>query len=337
MHQILLIYNRVEGQWLESSSGVLEQLSAVKDALESLGFPFKTVEIHDLSHLARVLRENPHPIVFNLIEEFADGIDYACYVPAFAAAFGKVCTGNSTSALLLAQNKWLTKIILLSAGIPVPQGICIPVGRELAENSLPDGRYIIKPALSDASEGIDSDSVIDLPDAGCSQIIERIHYRLKQPALVEEYIPAREFNIALMQSGDKLLTLPVAEIDLSGLDTKKPAIIDYQAKWVTDSFSYQNTPRIIPADLDEKIAQKIRQYAVRSWGLLGCSDYARVDFRMDERGKIYVLEVNPNPDISPDAGFAAALKAQNITYKDFIKNVIRNAQKICENYIGKDI
>jgi D-alanine-D-alanine ligase len=153
---------------------------------------------------------------------------------------------------------------------------------------------------------------------------------------VEKYIAGREFNIALLQSGSDLRTLPVAEIDFSAFGSQKPAIVDYDAKWKKDSFSYNNTPRIIPADLMEQAAQKIRQYAVQAWNILGCSDYARADFRMDEKQNVFLIDLNPNPDISPDAGFAAALDAAHITYRNFIKTVIDNAEKRLSKQIKKD-
>ena len=114
--------------------------------------------------------------------------------------------------------------------------------------------------------------------------------------------------------------LPLAEIDFSAFSDKQLKLVDYEAKWVKESFGYNNTPRIIPAPLAEPVAEKVRHLALQAWDALGCRGYARVDFRLDEKDNPYVLEVNPNPDISPDAGFAAALEAAKIPYEQFVLN-----------------
>jgi D-alanine-D-alanine ligase len=119
--------------------------------------------------------------------------------------------------------------------------------------------------------------------------------------------------------------MPLAEIDFSTFTDDKPRIVGYSAKWLEDSFEYQNTPRVIPAPISQKIAQHVRQVALDVWHVLGCQDYTRVDFRLDEKGRPLIIEANPNPDISPEGGFAAALAAGHIPYAKFVEAMVSNA------------
>ncbi len=272
-----------------------------------------------------VLEHNSHKVVFNLIEELPDSILDACYVPAICSAHGRACTGGDTPALLLTQDKWKTKVVLRAADIPCPQGMIVPLGRKISTTGLAPGRYIVKPVFSDASEGISPSSVVELPGRALHKAVDRIHAECRQPALVEQFIAQRELNVSILQLNGKVEVLPIAEIDFAAFDAGRPRIVDYDAKWRTDSFAYNNTSRIIPAHLSGRIAQMVRRCAIAAWHQIGCRDYARVDFRMDDKDNIFVLEINLNPDISPDAGFAAALEAGGITYQEFIEMLINNA------------
>ena len=130
--------------------------------------------------------------------------------------------------------------------------------------------------------------------------------------------------------------LPLAEIDFSAFEAGRPRIVGYEAKWLEDSFEYQHTPRIIPAPLPKRVAERIRELAAAACRTLSCFEYCRVDFRLDKANRPYVLEVNANPDISPDAGFAAAIEAAGISYPAFVKLEIDNAvsQSACRKHGG---
>jgi D-alanine-D-alanine ligase len=117
--------------------------------------------------------------------------------------------------------------------------------------------------------------------------------------------------------------LPVAEIRFDAFPADKPRIVGYAAKWHSDSFEYQNTPRsfAVEPELDEQL----RRLALECWALFRLEGYARVDFRVDERGSPWVLEVNANPCLSPDAGFAAALAEAGIGYEAAVATLIDDA------------
>ncbi len=317
----------------ESNVSVLEEVGAVADTLDKLGFDYRVESIKQISDLPEVLNRNPEKIVFNLVEDLNGHVLDFCYVPAICSAHGKACTGNDTPCMLLAQDKWRTKSILRSANLPCPKGVIVPIGQKIYPSGLTRGKYIVKPVFSDASEGIDTKSVVDLPGPALHEAVERIHEQLNQPALVEQFIPTRELNVSVLQRDDQVDVLPIAEIDFSAFGDNYPHIVDYSAKWQSDSFTYNNSPRIIPASLPDDVAEQVRTVALGAWNVLGCQDFVRVDFRLDENDNIFILEVNPNPDISPDAGFAAALGAGGISYEEFVQIVLHNAlSRLGEKY-----
>lgn len=328
MEPVLVIYNDFAcagGGFEESRAGVMDQVRAVTDALEKLGIDHETQAVTNLRHLAALLLRRKERLIFNLAEEIAGAIREAAYVPALCESFGVGCTGSSAESLFLALNKVHAKAVLQAAGLPVPPGAHVEPGLSLDAAALPPGRYIVKPACTDASEGIEADSVIDIPSPHADTLVRRIHERFGQAAVVERFIPDRELNVSVIEHGGKPRVMPLAEIDFSAFNADQPKIVDYAAKWLPDSFGFNNTPRKIPADLPEPVAQEVRDLAVRAWAALSCRDYARVDFRLDERMQPYVLEVNPNPDISMDAGFAAALAAGSVAYDRFVWLMLQNA------------
>jgi D-alanine-D-alanine ligase len=338
---ILLIHNAVDDEiategkvaFRESNIALIVEAATVTDALETLGIKYQTKIIKTLEQLPDILIRNNRGIVFNLVEELPSSILHACYVPAVCRAHSWACTGNDTPALILAQNKWQTKAVLRAANVPTPDGAIVPVGQKTSLKHLPRGKYVVKPVFSDASEGIDADSIVELPSEALSKAIKRIHERFNQPAIVEQFIPNRELNVSLLQQNGEVKILPIAEIDFSAFDMDRPRIVDYSAKWEVGSFAYNHTPQIIPAQISEKASELVRQYALAAWNATGCQDYTRVDFRMDDNEQVFVLEVNPNPDISPDAGFAAVLTAAGISYERFIEILLDNAsmRSSCES------
>lgn len=316
-------------QSVESDAGVIEEVKAVAEALSRLNIPFRIKAVESLAALTTTLGHAREHLIFNLVENFPGRPADAMQVPILCEAFGKECTGNDSTCQVLALDKWRTKAVLRAAGLPVPGGIIIPPGHRSAMSSaLPPPPWIVKPLFADASEGIHASSVIASGMNNLLKAVARVHREFKHPALVEQFFGTREINISVLQDGKSIKALPVAEIEFRDFGENRPRIVDYAAKWHTDSFEYKNTVRVIPAKLDKTTAHQLQSAALEAWQTMGCRDYARVDFRLDEAGKFVILEVNPNPDISPDSGFAAALACSHIPYQKFVK-------KVCENAVAR--
>ena len=182
---------------------------------------------------------------------------------------------------------------------------------------------LVKPAFEDASVGIENESIV----INSKQLRKRIEHVLKQfnqPALVEEFIEGRELNIAVM--GDKKLrVLPISEIDFSAMPDHLHNIVSYQAKWDPHHESYHKTIPICPASLPKNIEKRAKEVAFKAFKVMGCRDYARVDIRLSKDNKLFVLEVNPNPDITEGAGFMRSAQHAGMTYAQALKRIVKYA------------
>ncbi|MBM4018551.1 MAG: GNAT family N-acetyltransferase [Planctomycetes bacterium] len=324
---------RAGAAWRESDAAVSYEVSAVEAALARLGLPHRTVGLARPADLPRVLASAPEQVVFNLVEGYAGAPAEAAHVPAFCRAFGKACTGSDTACLVLAQDKWQSKAALQAAGLPCPAGALAADGDRLRHGrrvgprgALGTGPFIVKPVGADGSEGIDASSVVSSAGPALERAVRRVHKQFRQAALVERFIDGRELNVSLLECRGRPRVLAVGEIDLSAFPRGRPRIVDYAAKWLPDTFEYRHTPVVVPALLSAAQARRVHELALAAWRVMGCRDYARVDFRMDGRGRLFILDVNPNPDVSPDAGFAAALAEAGIPFHRFAAMLIAGAR-----------
>lgn len=327
---VLILHNEPKpsghsGVYLESEAGVLAEVQAVGQALHKLNVPHRTVGVRRFEELPAVLAAADESVIFNLVEGFWSDTGQETLVPTVVASFGKACTGNDSRALLMTLDKWECKTLLAAAGLPTPKGLIVRPGQSVPAKGLFEGPYIVKPVSTDASEGIDKTSVIRKRGKALAEAVKRIHDRMSQPALIEQYVEGRELNVSVISRKGEMEVLPLAEIDFSAFEEGRPRIVGYEAKWLEDSFEFKHTPRIIPAPLPSRLAEEVRKLAVAACRALHCFEYCRVDFRLDKANRPCVLEVNANPDISPDAGFAAALDAGGIAYKAFVRLVVDNA------------
>lgn len=327
---VLILHNEPQpsgrgGGFAESDAGVLDEVRAVGEALDKLHMPHRAVGVRRFEDLPAVLAASDEPVVFNLVEGFWTNAEQAAQVPTLVAGFGKACTGNDVQGLLLSLDKWQSKSLLAAAGLPTPGGIVVPTGQPVPARDLFEGPYIVKPVQSDASEGIDKTSIVAGRGKALRDAVRRIHDRMAQPAMIEQYIEGRELNVSVIRRRGGPEVLPLAEIDFAAFEEGRPRIVGYEAKWLVDSFEFRHTPRVIPAPLPKRLAQQVRDLAIAACRTLQCFDYCRVDFRLDGSNRPYILEVNANPDISPDAGLAAALAAAGIAYKAFVKLTVENA------------
>ncbi|MBM3294543.1 MAG: ATP-grasp domain-containing protein [Candidatus Aminicenantes bacterium] len=259
-------------------------------------------------------------VVVNLCEAFLGLPQLEANVAAAFELFDIPYTGNDSRTLALCLNKWKTKAVLKSAGLPTAPGVLVETAEAKVDLPFP---LIVKPNTEDASLGIHPESVVR-DEASLRARIQRILDHFEEPVLVESFIEGREFNVAVMDV-EQPEALPVSEIDFSDLPEGQPAICGYEAKWHTDGVLYAATKPVCPAKIEDELKTKLQEAAVKAFLACECRDYARVDFRVDKKNRIHVLEVNPNPDISLDAGYVRALKAAGIEYKVFWQKLIDKA------------
>jgi D-alanine-D-alanine ligase len=243
-------------------------------------------------------------------------------------AMGLPYTGSPTESIVLSTHKPLAKELLFRAGISTPAWFG-DRRRSHADNSTdspfqPGTPYVLKAISQHASIGLDDHCVVATDDrVDLERLLAEQAARLGCPCFAEEYIEGREFNLSLLDSVDGPEVLPPAEIDFTAFPADKPRIVGYRAKWEEESFEYRHTPRSfdIPAS-DQMLLDSLRAAACDCWDLFRLVGYGRVDFRVDREGRPWILEVNANPCLSPDAGFAAALARAAIPFDEAVARIL---------------
>ena len=326
--KILILSNAPCGQTPEleriSESAVADEVAAVELALHELGYRTCATAIRDFGELQTALASYPPDLVFNLCEGLNGHSAFESHIAAMLELQGIAFTGNQSLTLALARNKNLAKKIMRSSGILTPDWICC---REIPQ-CLPETLHfplICKPACEDASLGILSDAVVHDFPALIRKLEKLLPDYSAEGILIEEFIPGREFNVALLPEASGIRALPPAEIDFSGLKSDQQQIVSYSAKWLEDDELYRNTPSFCPTDLPEALLHGLQQTALAVHQALEANSYGRVDIRLDKQGRIFVLEYNPNPDITPGAGFSKALQADKTPYPEFVRKVLQEA------------
>ena len=299
---------------------VEEEMQLIVRALESGGHTAKLVNVRDnFANLLAALETEKPDVVMNLVEFFRDDPEQEHHVPAVFELLGISYTGNRPLALSMCQKKPQAKALLAAAGVPVPRGIIVDAKHPVPQEVGLRFPLIVKPAYDDASGGIDSGSVVhDRP--GLENRVSQLLRENRMTALVEEYIDGREIHCAIL--GDH--PLPLYEMEFKGgVDDhgrELPRIITYRAKWDPYSRDHHAVEGKCPVeDLSPELVQKIQAVAMDAYHALNCRDYARVDMRLDTNtGDVFVLEVNPNPDLADSCAFAASARASGRTYARMI-------------------
>jgi len=316
-------YDPLTGPKLERASeeSVEQTAKEVLTAVTELGYTAFILPLHKsfMRFLNRVKDLNAD-IIINLCEAFAGYPQLESNVAAAFELLGVPFTGNDSRTLALCLNKFKTKAVLKSYGLPTAPSKLVDSPDQKVDIPFP---LIVKPNAEDASLGIHPESVARDQESLQKQV-QKVLDVYEQPALVEAFIEGREFNVAILDNS-KPEALPVSEIDFTKMPEGQTHILCYQAKWLTDDILYTTTPPVCPAPIDDAQKMKLQETAIKAFLACECRDYARIDFRMDKKGKFYILEVNPNPDISLNAGYARALAAAGIDYKIFWKMMIDKA------------
>jgi D-alanine-D-alanine ligase len=327
---IAICFNRAPAKVLKgepadriSEAGAEVEAKAVRKALKELGH---SATLHplgeDITPFIDGLRQLAPQAIFNLCEGFWGDSRKEMHVAALLELLGYAYTGGTPLCLGLTQDKVRTKDLLLRHHLPTPNYVLVKMGEQYPKTRDLSYPLIIKPRFEDASLGITQDSIVD-NESSLRRRIKYVHETYQQGALVEEFIDGREINVGILGNAP-FEPLPLAEIVFKpGLPR---SIVSYDGKWLEDSEEYARTEPVCPAPLKAKEEFLVRDVALRAYKILECRDYARVDIRLRE-GVPYILEVNANPDISPDAGLARAAKVGGLAYPRLIERILSMALK----------
>ena len=301
----------------------MEEFEYIAKKLQNVGFGTYTLNIKDdLESMLSSFKNEKPDVIFNFVELYQDNSRLEMNVAGVYELLEIPYTGAPALALANCQNKIFAKRLLRSGGIRIPPFFIVTMKSTRYMHKL---KYplLVKPAYEDASVGIENESIVNNGEE-LRKRIEHVLTHFEQPALIEEFIEGRELNVAVM--GDKRLkVLPISEIDFTAMPDHLHNIVSYQAKWDPYHESYHKTIPICPAPLPKKIEQKAKEIAFKAFKVMGCRDYARVDIRLAKDNKLYVLEVNPNPDITEGAGFMRSAEYSGMTYAQALKRIVRYA------------
>ncbi len=337
---VIVLYNQVGEDWYEKLKDVdpatlgfepeypihvstaKEEYDDIVRALRRVGYLARAVNLEeDLKKLERVLKRSRPDVIFNLVEHFHDDADLE---PAIAAMFDLYripYTGAPPFALSLCQRKGLTKHVLQDNGVPTPRfkmlrGPTVPKRLGL--------RFplIVKPAWEDASAGVEKGSVVrDREQLG--ERLKHVYEEFGVPILVEEFIDGRELHVSVW-GNDPPEVLPPIEFDFSELPPDHPPIISYAAKWNPLAEVYHRVHAICPASLPKRLFQKVEKVAIQAYRITRCRDYARIDIRVKDN-KPYVLEVNPNPDITEGVSFMDSAEQAGYSFEQALTKIVEFA------------
>lgn len=297
-------------------------LEAIADALRELGHEPSTLAIDGRPATLTRVRRSDADLFFNLVESYAGDDTMEMHFAAYLDLVGKRYTGAGPQGSYLAMDKSVAKKIVRYHELYTPYSAVVYKGRvEHAQ----DIRFpvIVKPAAEDASKGIDASSVV----TSLKEFLERISYiheEFDSPALLEEYIEGREIYAAVI-GNEKPEALPLVELDLSKLPDGMPRIAGYEVKFDVNTEAYRKTKSAPARDLDEETVIRIQDTAVTAFRALKLRDYGRIDLRLAENGRVYVIEANPNPWLDPAAEFAMAAKESGRSYTDTIGEIVELA------------
>ncbi len=314
--RIVLLHDAAAAAGRPDSSDTLLEAAAIAAALERLGYETATLPVGlDLGALERELGALAPHAVFNLIESLEGRGRLLSVVPALLASRGVPFTGCSAEALAATSHKLAAKRLLRQADIATPAVLGAAAG---------DGTWIVKSVFEHASLGLDDASVVAGAQAARS-VLEARRAEFGGDWFAERFVPGRELNVGIVAAPKGPRVLPVAELRFEGFPADKPQIVGYAAKWHVDSFEYRHTVRSF--GVEPELAARAERLARACWELFALDGYARVDFRVDASGMLFVLEINANPCLAPDAGFAAALAEAGIGFDEAIDWLIADAQR----------
>lgn len=327
MH-VCILHQAVAADAAPDEQDVLCQVDAVRQALVRLGHRTETVACTlDLASLDAALAASRPDLVFNLVESVNGYGRLIHLAPSLLDARQTPYTGCSADSLFLTSHKLLAKSRLREARLPTPPWISAGDAPQ-TQDPADVHTWLVKSVWEHASQGMDDSCLMrNATPAAVAALLPGFAARMGGDCFAEAYIDGREFNLGLLAGPHGPEALPAAELVFRDYPAGKPKIVGYQAKWDAGSFEYLNTIRRFADDpADAPLLEEMRRLARQCWSVFGLAGIARVDFRVDEQNRPWILEINANPCISPDSGFAAMLKQAGIPYDQAVARLIEDAQ-----------
>jgi D-alanine-D-alanine ligase len=320
MKKCCIIYNEPGENALADELDVLDQVEHIEKHLRELGTDVSRMGITTefMSEISALAEDKPD-FIFNLVESINNKGELNYFIPALLNMYSIPYSGNPLEAMFITTSKTLAGKTMRNAGIRNPESF-FP---SQAESLVAGKKYILKPIWEDGSLGITAQSVFEIGNGTMEK-----HRKLDDSHwFIEEFIDGREFNISVLAGNDGPVVMPMAEIVFIDYGDR-PRIMDFKAKWETESFEYENTVRKFPgSNLSAKLEKNLRETALSCWHLFGLKGYARVDVRTDSDENVYVIEVNANPCLSPDSGFMAATAEAGIPFTEVLKRIINDLNR----------
>ena len=335
MKRVLLIYNTDYDEELVASSGVdvsavEESARAVCQGIADYGLETDIRGVHgrDICELLEHIRSENYDLVFNIVESLCGDTRNELVIPAMLDLVNQPYTGPDALAIGLCLHKVKCKHVLSGQGISTPDFILLNSVEEVHSPAMAHKLetlrypYFLKLAREDASIGIKASNRVVDPSSLRARAIELLT-KYQQPVLGERYIEGREVNVTVMGNGADLDILPLHEIDFAKMPAGRPRIVSYAAKWDEEHVDYEGTKPVPMKNLSAELEARIADTAKGAFRALGLRDFGRIDLRIDEEGTPWVIDVNPNCDLSPDAGVARAGEHGGMAYPQLVG-------KICE-------
>jgi D-alanine-D-alanine ligase len=326
MQRIVVLYNTdydAEHTGPDITS-VRESARAIVGGLREAGFRVELMGVHGVevySVLTKLHADKPD-LLFNLCESM-DGDPRN--EPTFAGLldlFRIPYTGADLVTLASCLHKQRTKDILLAHGVPTPPYRYLREPDDLEDPALDalDYPWFVKLAHEDASIGI-TEANVALTASALRARSRELMAEFHEPVLAERYVDGREVNVTILGHGRDLRVLPLHEIDFSAMPSERPKIVSYAAKWDEAHVDYAGTKPVPLRAATPQLTAEIERVSLAAWRALELRDYGRIDLRVDSGGVPWVIDVNPNPDISPDAGVARAAAAAGMSYPQLVAAV----------------
>jgi D-alanine-D-alanine ligase len=308
----LIYHTALSNESTPDDKDVLEEAKFVSYNLNTLGYQVEQIPF-SFKEVKKDIEKIKPFFVFNLVEAINGKDSLAYLTPLMLEKLGMPYTGCPTNSFFKTETKLGAKREMKNKGIPTPYWLTL---KDFERNDIPKKKFIIKSNINHASKDLEANLLED-------KDLIRNALRTKGDFFAEEYIEGREFNISMVGPLGDGKVLPIPEIIFSNWPSEKPKIIDYAAKWDENSHEYNNTDRSFDfSELDKPLLKDLENICKKCWNVFNLRGYARVDFRVDKENKPYVLEINANPCISPDAGFIAAARKAGMEDEEVIKNII---------------